>query len=115
MKNPMTLAGIEQATFRSVVQHLNHCATLRDAVRTFIHALGTFPPTLRHVVIKAKGGLRQKLHRAIKHTLNVFKNFYNNCHGFEISKQKQLYAVSPHLQNHGTDVITFCSGDSDTD
>ena len=27
MKNPMTLAGIEPATFRFVTQHLNHCAT----------------------------------------------------------------------------------------
>ena len=25
--NPLTLAGIEPATFRFVVQHLNHCAT----------------------------------------------------------------------------------------
>jgi len=27
MKNPLTPAGIEPATFRSVAQHLNHCAT----------------------------------------------------------------------------------------
>ena len=27
MKNPVTLAGIEPATFRSVAQHLNRCAT----------------------------------------------------------------------------------------
>jgi len=27
MKNPMTLAVIEPATFRFVAQHLNHCAT----------------------------------------------------------------------------------------
>ena len=27
MKNPLTLAGIEEATFRFVAQHLNHCAT----------------------------------------------------------------------------------------
>ena len=27
MKNPLTLAGIEQATFRFVEQHINHCAT----------------------------------------------------------------------------------------
>ena len=27
MKNPLTLAGIEPATSRFVVQHLNHCAT----------------------------------------------------------------------------------------
>jgi len=27
MKNPLTPAGIEPATFRFVVQHLNHCAT----------------------------------------------------------------------------------------
>jgi len=27
MKNPLTQAGIEPATYRFVVQHLNHCAT----------------------------------------------------------------------------------------
>jgi len=27
MKNPLTPAGIEPATFRFVVQHLNHCGT----------------------------------------------------------------------------------------
>ena len=27
MKNPLTLAGIEPATFRFVAQYLNHCAT----------------------------------------------------------------------------------------
>jgi len=27
MKNPLTLAGIEPATFRFVAQHFNHCAT----------------------------------------------------------------------------------------
>ena len=27
MKNPLTRAGIEAATFRFVAQHLNHCAT----------------------------------------------------------------------------------------
>jgi len=27
MKNPLTPAGIESATFRIVAQHLNHCAT----------------------------------------------------------------------------------------
>jgi len=32
MKNPLTPAGIEPATFRFVAQHLNHCAT---AVPTF--------------------------------------------------------------------------------
>jgi len=26
MKNPLTPAGIEPATFRFVAQHLNHCA-----------------------------------------------------------------------------------------
>jgi hypothetical protein len=32
MKNRLTLAGIEPATFRFVAQHLNHCATSRFAV-----------------------------------------------------------------------------------
>ena len=28
MKNPLTPAGVEPATFRFVAQHLNHCATV---------------------------------------------------------------------------------------
>ena len=31
MKSPLTQAGIERATFRSVAQHLNHCATAGPA------------------------------------------------------------------------------------
>jgi len=27
MKNPLTPAGIEPATFRFIAQHFNHCAT----------------------------------------------------------------------------------------
>ena len=36
MKNPLTLAGIEPATFRFVAQYLNHCATAIIDVGTFI-------------------------------------------------------------------------------
>jgi len=36
MKNPVTPAGIEPATFRFVAQHLNHCAT---AVPPFYNSL----------------------------------------------------------------------------
>jgi hypothetical protein len=36
MKNPMTLAGIEPATFRFVAQHLNHCATAVPTVYIYI-------------------------------------------------------------------------------
>ena len=32
MKNPLTPAGIEPATFRFVAQHLNHCATAVPAI-----------------------------------------------------------------------------------
>ena len=38
-KFPMTLAGIELATFRFVAQHLNHCAT---AVPTLSHKQNDF-------------------------------------------------------------------------
>jgi hypothetical protein len=34
MKNPLTPAGIEPATFRIVAQYLNHCAT---AVPVWLH------------------------------------------------------------------------------
>jgi len=36
MKNPLTPAGIEPATFRFVAQHLNHCATA-----VLVHHLNT--------------------------------------------------------------------------
>jgi len=32
MRNPLTPAGIEPATFRFVAQHLNHCATAVPAL-----------------------------------------------------------------------------------
>jgi len=32
MKNPLTPAGIEPATFRILAQHLNHCATAVPAI-----------------------------------------------------------------------------------
>ena len=38
-KNPLTLTGIEPATFRIVAQHLNHCATRKiigDKIKLFI-------------------------------------------------------------------------------
>ena len=40
MKNPLTPAGIEPATYRFVAQHLNHCAT---AVPQTWHILSVFP------------------------------------------------------------------------
>ena len=36
MKNPLTPAGIEPATFRFVAQHLNHCATAVPREEEFI-------------------------------------------------------------------------------
>ena len=39
MKNPLTAAGIEPATFRFVAQHLTHCATavpIQHKINTFI-------------------------------------------------------------------------------
>ena len=40
MKNPLTPAGIEPATFRFVAQHLNHCATAPEQVDTQIYGGG---------------------------------------------------------------------------
>ena len=42
MKNPLTPAGIEPATFRFVAQHLNHCAT---AVPNLLEVLVVFLAT----------------------------------------------------------------------
>ena len=47
MKNPLTLAGIEPATFRFVAQHLNHCATAVPRLLwslNFCHRLHTTQP-----------------------------------------------------------------------
>ena len=56
MKNPLTPAGIESATFRFVAQHLNHCAT---AVPTYsIGKGGKWPGvnkvTHPHVVLRLR-------------------------------------------------------------
>jgi len=39
MKNPLTPAGIEPATFRFVAQHLNHCTTVIQNVKGKIHPI----------------------------------------------------------------------------
>jgi hypothetical protein len=41
MKNPLTPAGIEPATFRFAAQHLNHYATAVPAVHFGSHATHT--------------------------------------------------------------------------
>jgi len=45
MKNPLTPAGIEPATFRFVTQHLNHCATAVPG------SVGYFPVFGNHVFL----------------------------------------------------------------
>jgi len=54
MKNPLTPAGIEPATFRFVAQHLNHCATtvpgMPDVITLII--LGKSTNKLEMVVIE---------------------------------------------------------------
>jgi len=45
MKNPLTPAGIEPATFRFVAQHLNHCPTAVPLI-IFIFNLYMFRTTL---------------------------------------------------------------------
>jgi hypothetical protein len=64
-------------------------------------------PTLRQAVIKAKGGFRQKLHRAIKHMFILF---------FEVTVRVLKY------RNKSTAVLSpldwrnrFCTGGSDAD
>ena len=49
MKNPLTLAGIEPATFWFVAQHLNHCATAVriTTTRYYVASSGNFLPTFR--------------------------------------------------------------------
>ena len=56
MKNPMTPAGIEPATFRFVAQHLNHCAT---AVPSFF--LREYNFYLRPLFLEYKKGVKQGL------------------------------------------------------
>ena len=41
MKNPLTPAGIEPATFRFVAQHLNHCATAVPHLYIYVIKIAT--------------------------------------------------------------------------
>ena len=54
MKNPVTLAGIEPATFRFVAQHLNHCATavpqLLECITIIVQKQILWNPNIFHVI-----------------------------------------------------------------
>ena len=52
MEYPLTLAGIEPATFQFIAQHLNHCATAVPDVLMILYIIHTalilatiYPPT----------------------------------------------------------------------
>ena len=51
MKNPLTPAGIEPATFRFVAQHLNHCATAVPSVNTLQENI----QTILYTELESKG------------------------------------------------------------
>jgi len=48
MKNPLTPAGIDPATFRFVAQHLNHCATETDVLREKPVPVTLSPPQITY-------------------------------------------------------------------
>jgi len=51
MKNPLTPAGIEPATFRFVAQHPNHCATaVPDFGRIDVNLRKERPPALWQIL-----------------------------------------------------------------
>jgi len=74
MKNPLTPAGIEPATFRFVAQHLNHCATAVPT-RSSIIALAHW----YNKRVKADGSSlytkSYNLHTEIRAELNICSNF----------------------------------------
>ena len=75
IKNPLTLAGIELATFRFVAQHLNHCATAVP-IHTHTHTLrkphdkGRFVPV--HDIVTC-GGKRGIAHSFLTSTLDGYE------------------------------------------
>ena len=85
MKNPLTLAGIEPATFRFVAQHLDHCAT-------------AVPPTRKGILHYKPGQSsrrnRQHVHRLVFHvartshtTQNAIPTF-SLCNHFPAAKNR---------------------------
>jgi len=53
MKNPLTPAGIEPATYRFVAQHLNHCATAVPCNGTALHNVTRPFPLLLTTVVES--------------------------------------------------------------
>ena len=65
MKNPLTPAGIEPATFRFVARHLNHCATvLRLIIRDTVHLRYFLPlPTQEQIQLLSRQNYRVEFWR----------------------------------------------------
>ena len=88
LKNPLTPAGMEPASFRFVVQHLNHCATA--VPHGFVDFLNI--QCIRHFCSNLRKIWRFQLiimricknsfsrSQVIWQTAKTSKNFYLNCH-----------------------------------
>jgi len=82
MKNSLTPAGIEPATFRFVAQHLNHCATASPARGHFITRLrqtlgSTLSDSYRGLLIRVKLPGYQSISCSLHTTMVALGKFVN--------------------------------------
>ena len=84
MKNPLTPAGIEPATFRFVAQHLNHCATAVPAwlLLSSVLLCNELPSLLSSQFIRQLNNRNWgKIPMKLRISLNVWADFINSCFG----------------------------------
>ena len=68
MKNPLTPAGIEPATFQFVTQHLNHCAT---AVPRIMQYIPKFQVTCLHYLQPTFISLLPSIHTFFRQSVHL--------------------------------------------
>jgi len=107
MKNPLTLAGIEPATFRFVVQHLNHCATAVPKVcDTDLKKEDLFCPSLPRSLTSQISKLRPSTVHGLGETMLRYRLMVKGAHRLfaeqtnEIKKFHIKDAFLTRLQSH---------------
>jgi len=117
MKNPLTPAGIEPATFRFVAQRLNHCATAGPKFITLSNKISDSVPTCTYAHTMLTVFRRSKPSASKRVTSPHFnRQIRSILHVIDSANRVTLcrLKVSPYANEISADRLTGCNDDHTT-